>query len=349
MSGKIQSIQALRAFASPLVALSHLLNIAVASGGAALITIKTGMHAPADAAVACFFTVSGFIMTMLADKGRSPADFALRRIIRIFPAYWIVLPVMLLLPPLPGAAHETSLAQLLLLQAAQAHPITWALMFEIYFYIAVTLIMLCCRGSIARGFALFAVVHVAAILLIPSTDTIIQPAAASFWIGTCVYLATTRLKTEWPSLLVIAAAIALLLTQTTFGPQYRGNNMILYASFFGPIFVMMIVLERGGVFSVPAPIIWWSNRSYSLFLWHIAVMTLAALAVQTWSSFSTPSGLALFAALSLTGSVAVALIGYRFVELPVTSWLNGLVERPAKAENRPSPGVATGLPQENIG
>lgn len=334
---KIESIQALRAFASPIVALSHLLNIAVAFGGSALLTAKISLHVPADAAVACFFTVSGFIMTMLADKGRSPLDFALRRVVRIFPTYWIALPVMLVLPALPGAAHFVTWPQIALLSTAAAHPITWALVFEIYFYILVTIIMICCRGSVTAGFALFATAHVLMIHLVQAglapAHQFLQPAAASFWVGSSVYLATAKLKSAWASLTVIILAVGSLLLSTDFGHEMRGNNMVLYAAIFGPIFVLMIATEKLAKFSVPKYLIWWSNRSYALFLWHVPVMVVSVQVVQKISSFESPIGVLIFSGMSFFGSVAAALFGYKYVELPITTFLNGMLRKIAPRQS----------------
>lgn len=324
MSKKIQSIQALRSLASPIVAVSHLLNIAVALGGASLYSRQQFFIIPADLAVSCFFGVSGFIMGMIAHKSRSAADFVVRRAIRIFPSFWVALAVAMVIPAIiPGMNPVTNWQQVLLLQRAEPLPLTWALSFEIYFYGAVALIMTCCRGAIARGFAFFASMHVGMILLAMSgavtPHPVLVPAAASFWVGVAVHL-LSKGRIEWGPTLIIATAISILIANMDIGP--RGNNMLLYTVIFSPIFLAMIKLEQNEVFMVPAFLIWWSSRSYALFLWHLPVMAGSAWLVRTYSDFETDEGLALFLIASLLGSILAALVGYRFIELPITSRLS---------------------------
>ena len=92
-----------------------------------------------------FFMISGFLMlhTTQAPHNRRAVPFMLKRLIRIFPSYWLVLGgqiIVLLLKP--DWFHRLSAAQpaiwhSVLLLPHQAPPIlmvAWTLVFEMYFY-----------------------------------------------------------------------------------------------------------------------------------------------------------------------------------------------------------------------
>jgi peptidoglycan/LPS O-acetylase OafA/YrhL len=90
-----------------------------------------------------FFLISGFVITWTVDRCRTPADFVVSRVSRIYPAYWasLLLTVALLaLWPLPGAAPSLRdvLVNATMLQAYLLVPnvagVYWSLAVELAFY-----------------------------------------------------------------------------------------------------------------------------------------------------------------------------------------------------------------------
>lgn len=93
-----------------------------------------------------FFIISGFLMvhTTRDNASRNAKDFLLKRFIRIYPAYWLVLltllPVFFFKPEWAffGQGEKPSLLLSFLLLPQQTPPIlsvAWTLVFEIYFYL----------------------------------------------------------------------------------------------------------------------------------------------------------------------------------------------------------------------
>ena len=90
-----------------------------------------------------FFLLSGFVITWTVDRCRTPADFLVSRISRIYPAYWaslLLTVAVLLLWPLPGATPglAVTLVNITMLQTWLGVPdiagVYWSLAVELMFY-----------------------------------------------------------------------------------------------------------------------------------------------------------------------------------------------------------------------
>lgn len=110
-----------------------------------------------------FFLISGFVITWTIDRCRTPMDFVVSRVSRIYPAYWasVVLAVAVAAAwPLPGVWHSPGqvLVNLTMLQSVLLIPdvagVYWSLGVEILFY-AYALALFAC--------GLWRLVHVAAL------------------------------------------------------------------------------------------------------------------------------------------------------------------------------------------
>jgi peptidoglycan/LPS O-acetylase OafA/YrhL len=146
-------IDGIRAIAVLSVVLVH----AASSGGAIGDTLPGRLLAHLNIGVTIFFVISGFLLyrPFIAERGGGPpppafVDYGRRRFLRIFPAYWLVLTVLVILPFTTGVVNGEGLQQYALLQTlpladgggctvaydecglAQ----TWSLVVELTFYIA---------------------------------------------------------------------------------------------------------------------------------------------------------------------------------------------------------------------
>ena len=142
----------------------------VARGAAALLVlVEPGMHAcvPGDyefsrdhvvigfAAILVFFMVSGFVIPLSLEGGRSNVSFWLRRFFRLFPVYWLSIGVAFAYVCVTGAAvngvrvadAKTWLANLALLQSvlkvSNVWEVFWTLPFEIMIYAVCSALYAC--------------------------------------------------------------------------------------------------------------------------------------------------------------------------------------------------------------
>ena len=144
----IRNIQAMRGIACLLVFCIHAL---VTHGGMGVDTIAWYFYPLGSAGVDIFFVISGFIITSVATRSAdepSPAlRFGLRRLIRIYPIYWIVFAIAVVashhifLAPEDMAQPSLWKEALLLTHNNTKILAAWSLAFEIYFYFVVTFIL----------------------------------------------------------------------------------------------------------------------------------------------------------------------------------------------------------------
>jgi peptidoglycan/LPS O-acetylase OafA/YrhL len=142
----------------------------VARGAAALlVVVEHGLHACLPgyyafsrshlvvgyAAIVVFFLVSGFVIPMSLEEGRSFAGFWVRRACRLFPVYWLSLALGLAYVAAGGGGSDVSLgdtrawlANLALLQVPLKTPfvwgVYWTLPYEVMIYAG-------CAGLFALG------------------------------------------------------------------------------------------------------------------------------------------------------------------------------------------------------
>jgi exopolysaccharide production protein ExoZ len=154
----IEPIQHLRALAALGVVVFHSLGLLGTHLG-----IEVEHKSLGAAGVDLFFIISGFIMWVTAiDRDERPATFALKRIVRIVPLYWLfttfVLALVILKPSLMRSASQDPahfLASYLFV--AWPHPTMvgrfwppvipgWTLNYEMFFYATVTLSLLLKRA-----------------------------------------------------------------------------------------------------------------------------------------------------------------------------------------------------------
>ena len=103
-----------------------------------------------------FFIISGFVMAMMATNGETAKNFAINRISRIVPLYWLITSFVLLLAAIKPALLDQTTANLInylksllfipyFRENGQLHPmlgVGWTLNYEMFFYFSVWLIIL---------------------------------------------------------------------------------------------------------------------------------------------------------------------------------------------------------------
>lgn len=170
-SGTIHSIQALRAVAASLVALFHAQQAFSAQVSRPLFAQESYVFAFGAVGVHIFFVISGLIMVLTAVRPDQPfkaPDFFRRRLLRIYPIYWLCAAAYLLFHALIGKPYHLSATEIL--GALTLWPGTspliigpaWTLSYEMFFYLCFGFAMTLSfhRGLIALAASFFLAIGV---------------------------------------------------------------------------------------------------------------------------------------------------------------------------------------------
>jgi exopolysaccharide production protein ExoZ len=158
MQGNLKSLQALRAIAATSVVYYHI----------ALPPEATAIPRFGAFGVDIFFVISGFVMALVVAKGQLPRAFAINRITRIVPLYWVLTTGILILaltqPQLLLTTRpnlENYIKSLLFIpyfkESGELQPmlvVGWTLNYEMFFYLCVWVSILVARkayGLITSG------------------------------------------------------------------------------------------------------------------------------------------------------------------------------------------------------
>jgi exopolysaccharide production protein ExoZ len=166
-----KSVQTLRAVGAILVALMHILffygdSMKYIGGEAPLMSRFYSFQGWAGCGVQIFFVISGFIMAYLNAIGETDSfrDFAMRRITRVVPLYWILTLFWAYVCFAPGTFPISRVLESLFFiprldNTAVLGP-GWSLNFEMFFYAIFGLITLVFRASFLWVAMLFVVFNV---------------------------------------------------------------------------------------------------------------------------------------------------------------------------------------------
>ena len=358
-----RNIQALRAIAALLVICVHMGNANgiesryISSVGP---TFTHPLSLVGAYGVDLFFVISGFIMTVttwetFAKRGAAPR-FLLRRLIRIYPPYWIIFSLLLalyLVRPDLIDSHATSRPDLVasfLLLPQRSEPlllVSWTLVFEMAFYLVFTAALCLQRRRLPIVLAAWAIVIGLTATFFGGVDNpyvqfLASPLPIEFFCGIAVG-ALVVIGHRMPGAIAIAVGIALFaelarITQLAGTAPNDWLRVLLAGPAFAAILYGSVLLEKGGV-TYPRWLDGLGDASYAMYLWHVPVLT--ALGLITLRLHITNVGMhavtvaAFFVAIAFAGRVI-----FRFIERPMTSALN----RRARL-SRGAPVVSTPAPQ----
>lgn len=268
-----------------------------------------------------FFVISGFIMATVGVR-EQPGIFVRKRLIRIVPIYWGCLSIAMLAELAKFGGDSTLVMRMLQSMLFIPHfdrvgepfpmvPPGWTLNYEMFFYAVfavclfmsrpvrwavVTMVTLAALGAISQPSGLVAQIYTSPLLL---------EFAFGMVIGVC--RTSIRAQPAWGAL-ALPGWYLLLLSPTTWAPWVGAALIVLSA----------VALEdrlptwRAGLVL--------GDASYFLYLSHHFVL----LALLKVFKVAPLHGVVQFVALigsALAVSVAVGLLGHRFVEKPLTRWL----------------------------
>ncbi|WP_342318555.1 acyltransferase family protein [Corynebacterium mayonis] len=312
------------------------------------VAFQTGEDSPIlarfDYFVAVFFALSAFLLSRATPR----TGYYSRRIARIAPAYLVcVVVVSLVLPELSHLGARQFLGNLFLVQIYMPDGLVaglthmWSLCVEVAFYLALPL----CVRIRQRWIALLVMVPLSllwpwAVAPVDAVNMQIWPPSYIPWFA--VGLAAAELERlgvtwRWPRWPLVALFIPLAWLGGVVGPAglehptpAQFNVRVLIGAAFAAVIVVPFALGPRENGLLASPVMRHLGRwSYSIFLWHVAVLSLAfpVLGVPVFSGYFLP--VLVFTA---AASVAVAYISYEWVEKPgarLVRGLSGRVLRPA--------------------
>lgn len=333
--GTVFSIQLLRFVAATLVVLFHTQQSFALRARAPVSPTETYLFGFGAVGVHIFFVISGFIMVLTSirpDKPYEAGKFFKRRLLRIYPIYWICVLLYIAVFLLTDQPFDLTLRQTvgaLLLWPGDAGRFIgpgWTLSFEIYFYLCFGLAMML---SLTRGLIVLFLVFGGAIAL----GYFVRP--TTFEGG----LATSALLAEF-----LAGAAVGWLAQMGYLPRKGGAALT----------ALGLGLFVAGIFADysrwPSPVVWgipsavlilglvsWENArgaapvvqrlsrlgdsSYVLYLIHIAVITMAEHLCHRLPDAAVPSPPVAALIVALV-SLALAEAIHRGIERPMLALLN---------------------------
>lgn len=336
-----KNIQGMRAVAALMVFVTHVFYPIAA--------MRTHWAAPyfdaiGPAGVDIFFVISGFIIyivakrsgEMAAEQGRIKAakDFAIRRIIRIYPIYWIIFLLAGILMPyvdlMPAWIEHRSMFELLTLTAQPNDHVmaAWTLTFEVYYYAAATLVLLLFPRHIFHGLMLwfaiiFGVNSVAFLLGKPWMFNIFFASILfEFMFGMIIaWMIQHKISGFGLGSLLLGVAGFLIGSEVYrvhggWGPLPSWWRMGCFGIPGAFIIYGMVSLEVRERWIFPS--VWQKlgDASYSLYLWHQMVFAvLVAVCVKLGIIDAVPR--TILAMIFLSVGLAVGLASFRYVEMPL--------------------------------
>lgn len=311
------------------------------------------LHDPGQAGVDLFFVISGLIMVVTTRGHNGGIDcsrrFLLRRMVRIYPLYWLATAPLLVLfltdPKMlnSSAEHLPRIPESLFLLPQPGLPLLmvgWTLTFEMYFYAVFASVLLVPRRGRLPALLLWGAVTIgAAAFFTDSTNpwmaTVAAPIALEFLFGVLVgELISTDLPV--PPLWLTVGAGAGAVVATTLAP-FPGTwfravpvGLLLAVTVHG-----VVALERRDRWVAPRWLQRIGDASYSMYLWHILLLgALGRLVLVRLPEGPVVHALALIIVLAVI--TVASLLLHRFVERPLTTWLRGLRPRlPTVPHNHP--------------
>lgn len=343
-NSKILSIQALRGIAAALVVIYHaqalLAKFTEHGARDAWLNGTQGLRSFGGIGVDIFFVISGAVITYVSwnlfGKPDEVATFLKKRIIRIFPVYWLNLLLWVLvfaffaqaLESQPVFNPEKILFSFFLLPypdgvetgygALYTLGMAWTLTYEMYFY-AVTALCLCFARKwflpVVSLFFLAGYVFFSPSVNYPILTVLSSPRLLEFAYGILIACAL-RLRLRVPT----AFALAILLISPL--PLLYGPSPMMNVGLGVALFVFSVVfLERGGALPIPRGLVLLGDCSYSLYLFHgIVQSALGKILTLTGLWPALPADLYIVI-ISLI-SFAAGYLAYICTEKPMSAWLS---------------------------
>jgi exopolysaccharide production protein ExoZ len=309
------------------------------------------------AGVDIFFVLSGFIITYTSIKAlqtsRTPLPFLRRRFVRIFPAYWVVITLFLIIQLLftsfySSGAYNFTLPNVLatyflLPDHTMVNGVSWTLTYELFFYFLFSLAFFIPKKNIALWLGiLYALIII--VLHCFGYDAqqqqnkwlqlITLPMNTEFVMGIIAALTISKIRSSVALPFLIAGCLLFIggaiLHDTGYSVTHNGfNRVILFGigSFF--IITGLVKYELQRKVEVHSFLLKLGEASYSLYLLHLplVVACIKIIAKLGITNNIIIRGLLIVAIIIICfGSI----LFFRFIEKPIIDKLNAYRKTVAK-------------------
>lgn len=279
-------LQALRAIAATLVVIQHSSYFSCLAAGVDSTTFRAFQLGTTG--VFIFFVISGAVMA-LGTTTESATAFALSRVTRIYPAFFLALGLAYVVLSIAGKQPQiTPDASLLLLPTGTLNSSFnipyWTLIYEMQFYFLLWLAILCrtshqVRMWLAVGWALIVLVGTLAGTKVPvANPTIAQiPFAGVNLFFTFGYVMASGMMTkEWrPFFALVVLTSIMSVYANAWSPSYLGLAVLCVAAVF-----IAIKTEAN---LVPYWLVKAGDYSYGLYLAHMSIIVAIYTLAPGWS------------------------------------------------------------------
>ncbi|KQP21899.1 hypothetical protein ASF27_15140 [Methylobacterium sp. Leaf102] len=356
---QIVSVQVLRGLAALMVVFGHAQHHAFVQSGKLGGSFERVHLLPWGAGVDIFFVISGFIMVYASEKlfGRQGAasEFLGRRVARIVPLYWIftALYVAVVSIGLAGTTKEAAGPATILASfgfwpafaPGQSVPLPvlelgWTLNYEMFFYLLFAVFI-----GLRRERAVMAAAATLGALVV--VGLVMQPSAAApfFWtrpiilefgfgMGLALLLRNGVLLSGLARSVLLAGGFAILFVDPIDSAHqamgWTTPNDIARVIGWGLPAALIVAAAVLGRQAGPSPLarlgLLLGDASYVLYLSHPFVIVGTRKAAQA-AGLEQPSTLWPIVAVTLVASCVVAVMIHRWIERPVTGFVQGLLVR----------------------
>jgi peptidoglycan/LPS O-acetylase OafA/YrhL len=362
---RYDSLQVLRILGAILVVTYHFGAVELKYGHDRLITPLLGYGC---LVIDAFFIMSGFLMGALyratPSSAAAIADFAVRRLARIYPAYWLITASVFAVWVISGhrlmshmVGSDPHLVSSLLLIPTASLPIlevAWTLLHEVYFYLGFAILLALKPSWRPAGLALWAVGVVAGYALLnaphasPGVVLMVSPYTLEFILGVCMGWWAPLMRRHAPRASLTAAAVVLLsiMALTGFSPARKMalpealrigcDGLVALLLVYG-----LVAADLKRLWTCSARLVAAGDWSYALYLIHTVAI---AGVCMLWRPLSRPGLIdnALVYAVCLCVSIALSALFWIVLERPTTRFV-GQFLRARRAVRPPfAPGLGEG-------
>ncbi|MBB2932963.1 acyltransferase family protein [Paraburkholderia silvatlantica] len=322
-SNKLYSIHFLRFIAAAAVVVHHV----IARYQPKLIVGAAGVD--------IFFIISGLVIGLAMLSGEDPDVFSIRRLIRIYPIYWIATIVyvafrMWAWAQLPSPIEALGSLVIFPVFGAAWHPIywpAWTLEYEISFY-ALAAILIALARSKAAYFCILILVCVSLLRIhIPDSRpseefnfSRFQEFAAGIALAFAVKNRITVGKHIGAVLIAVAIALFYVNRELHFFIQVIGWGIPSVMATVGVMAFEDVPFFRSGIFKIGG------DASYAIYLFHVT--TIEFIAVIFFKAGFNPdtfgAGVAVaYSIFCIAAALAVGVLAHMWIERPVLAYLRG--------------------------
>ena len=257
-----------------------------------------------------FFLLSGYLISK-SSEGTTPIAFLVRRLCKIYPAYWVSIAVIIYLIASPTAHLDVKsiVGNIFLMQDVLKvdyfNNVFWSLLVEVKYYLLITLIsalnlkrILCFLPYVLvlTNFILFKMTGRTSTLLLWMP---------LFFVGMEIYNSYTN---SWSMRHVSRLLGATIIATASLGFFYKyGANL---AMFFLVLGVMSLIIAHFYK-TIPATLKFIATISYSLYLYHTAV----GYPLGQWLVSNHFNNIFVIG-ITVSVSALLAFISYRYIEIP---------------------------------